>query len=92
MNDHDQSQYAGEVQERWGDTEAYKESARRTKKYTDDDHARINAAQDTIEAGLADMYTADERFKAHYETRAEGLAEYVASAIKANAARQGEPA
>jgi MerR family transcriptional regulator, thiopeptide resistance regulator len=59
------------------------------------DYARINAAQDTIEcshamhAGLADMYTADERFKAHYDTRPEGLAEYVASAIKANAARQG---
>jgi hypothetical protein len=34
------------------------------------------------------MYTADERFKANYEKRGEGLAEYVATAIKANQARQ----
>ena len=40
-----------------------------------------------MHAGLADMYTADERFKAHYDDRAEGLAEFVAQAIKANAAR-----
>jgi hypothetical protein len=129
MNDSDQSQHADEVQKRWGDTPAYKESARRTKKYGDEDWARINALQEAIEAslaealtagadadseqasnlaeearlhidrwfypcshamhaGLADMYTADERFKAHYESRVEGLAEYVAAAIKANAARQ----
>ncbi len=37
-----------------------------------------------MHAGLADLYTADERFRAHYEDRAEGLAEYVAEAIKAN--------
>jgi len=43
-----------------------------------------------MHSGLADMYTADERFKAHYEDRAEGLAAYVAAAIKANAARQGD--
>ena len=34
------------------------------------------------------MYTADERFKANYEKRGEGLAEYVATAIKANQAWQ----
>ena len=41
-----------------------------------------------MHAGLADMCTADERFRAHYEDRAEGLAEFVAAAIKANTARQ----
>ncbi len=37
--------------------------------------------------GLAEMYTADSRFREHYEKRAAGLAEWVAAAIKANAAR-----
>jgi len=40
-----------------------------------------------MHSGLADMYTADERFQAHYDDRKEGLAEYVSAAIKANAAR-----
>ena len=34
---------------------------------------------------LGEMYTADERFRAHYDERAEGLATYVAAAIDANA-------
>ena len=38
-------------------------------------------------AGLADMYEADPRFTAHYEDRAEGLAAFVATAIRANAMR-----
>jgi hypothetical protein len=42
----------------------------------------------SMHSGLADMYTADERFKANYEKRGEGLAEYVATAIKANQAWQ----
>ncbi len=37
--------------------------------------------------GLADVYTADERFRAHYERRAEGLARYLHEAIHANADR-----
>ena len=128
MSEHDQAQYQEEVAERWGNTEAYKESTRRSKKYSEADLAKIKAETEGIEvglaavmtegeaadggramdlaeaarlhidrwfypcspamhAGLADMYTADERFKAHYEDRAEGLAEFVAQAIKANAAR-----
>lgn len=39
-----------------------------------------------MHAGLADMYEADERFKGHYEERAEGLAAFVAAAVRANAA------
>ena len=41
-----------------------------------------------MHAKLADMYTSDERFRAHYDDRHDGLAEYVAGAIKANASRQ----
>ena len=128
MSKHDQAQYEAEVQERWGDTEAYKESSRRTKSYSDDDWAKIEAESEGIEAGLAaamadgevaegeramdlaeaarlhihrwyypcshaahaglaEMYTTDARFQAHYDHRADGLAEFVAAAIKANAAR-----
>ena len=43
-----------------------------------------------LHAGLADMYEADPRFKAHYENRAEGLADFVARAIRANALRAWE--
>ena len=128
MSEHDQAQYQEEVAERWGNTEAYKESSRRTKNYSEADLAKIKTESEgtdiglaavmtegeaadsdramhlaeaarlhidrwfypcspAMHAGLADMYTADERFKAHYEDRAEGLAEFVAQAIKANAAR-----
>lgn len=41
-----------------------------------------------MHAKLAEMYTADDRFRAHYDERAEGLAAYVAAAIGANAERQ----
>ena len=126
MGDFDHSPYAAEARERWGETDAYKESARRAKKYGKDEWAQIKAAQEGIEAaladamasgeaadgerarqlaeqarlqidrwfypcshrmhvGLADMYVADPRFRAHYDERAEGLAEYVAAAIRANA-------
>ncbi len=47
----DQPDYAAEAEERWGGTEAYRESMRRTSAYTDadwkaigDESARINAA------------------------------------------------
>jgi len=42
-------QHEAEVKERWGDTEAYKESARRTKAYTKEDWKRFKAESE--EAG-----------------------------------------
>ncbi|MGB4593591.1 MAG: MerR family transcriptional regulator [Coriobacteriia bacterium] len=41
--DFDPAQYEAEVKERWGETDAYKQSARRTKSYTKEDWKRINA-------------------------------------------------
>jgi MerR family transcriptional regulator, thiopeptide resistance regulator len=38
-----------------------------------------------MHAGLADMYEADARFRRHYDERAEGLARFVARAIRTNA-------
>ena len=42
-----------------------------------------------IHKGLGEMYAADPRFAANYETIAEGLAVYFRDAIRANAARAG---
>ena len=119
-------QWAKEAEERWGHTDEYRESVRRTRSYDAEAKARIAEELDAIEAdfaeamaagvpaedplargiaerarlhidrwyypcppmmhaGLAEMYTADERFRAHYDDRAEGLASYVADAIRANA-------
>jgi DNA-binding transcriptional MerR regulator len=42
-----------------------------------------------LHAGLGRMYAEDERFAAHYESVAPGLARYVSTAVQANAARRG---
>lgn len=47
------NQYAKEVRERWGETEAYKECERRTAKYTADDWNDLSAGMDAIMAGFA---------------------------------------
>ena len=130
FGEHDPAQYDAEVQERWGETDAYAESKRKTAAYSKDDWLRIKAEGADVEArfaaalrdgvaadsepamdiaeehrqqitrnfydcppemhaGLGRMYTDDERFTAHYEQRAPGLAQYVSTAVQANAARQG---
>jgi DNA-binding transcriptional MerR regulator len=129
FGEHDPAQYDTEAEERWGQTDAYTESRRKTAAYTKDDWLRITAegadvearfaaalrdgvpadseqAMDVAEAhrqhisrwfyacppemhaGLGRMYVEDERFTAHYEEIAPGLAEYVSTAVQANAARQ----
>jgi hypothetical protein len=128
MNQLDHARYEAEARERWGDTEAYKESSRRTRGYSEEDWATIKGQAEVIEAGfasaledgdppdgdramglaeqarlhidrwfypcstemhagLAEMYVADPRFRAYYDDRAAGLAEYVSAAIRANGAR-----
>jgi DNA-binding transcriptional MerR regulator len=129
FGDDDPSHYDTEVEERWGKTDAYAESRRKTSSYTKEDWLRIKEegadverrfasalqsgvpadseqAMDLAEAhrqqisrnfydcspemhaGLGRMYVEDERFTAHYEQIAPGLAEYVSTAVQANAARQ----
>lgn len=124
----DPAAYEDEARERWGHTDAYKESQRRTRGYSKEDWARIHEAESQVltaladelargtpatheramdlaealrlhidrwfypcshqqHAALAEMYLADPRFTAYYEERAPGLAQYVADAIRANAAR-----
>jgi DNA-binding transcriptional MerR regulator len=123
-------EYEAEAEQKWGETEAWAQSKRRTTSYSKDDWLRIKAEGDDIEArfasalrdgvpadseaamdlaeehrqqinrnfydcppqmhaGLGRMYVEDERFTAHYEEIAPGLAQYVSTAVQANAARQG---
>ena len=130
FGEHDPAQYEAEVQERWGETDAYAESKRKTAAYSKDDWVRIKAEQEDIgtrfvralqsgaaadsaeamdvaeahrqsitrnfydcspemHAALGRMYVEDERFTATYEAMAPGLAQYVSTAVQANAARQG---
>lgn len=130
FGEHDPERYEAEVRERWGETDAYAESKRRTAAYAKEDWLRILAEGEDLEArfaaalaagvpagseramdlaeehrqqisrnfydcppemhaGLGRMYVEDERFTAHYEQRAAGLAQYVSTAVQANAARQG---
>ena len=126
FGDNDPRRHETEAQQRWGNTDAYKESSRRTSSYSKEDWQRIQEqtaanvqqfvtamqsrlaaasveAMDAAEAhrllisefyydcnyqihtGLAEMYVADERFAAHYNNYAAGLAQYISEAIHANA-------
>jgi MerR family transcriptional regulator, thiopeptide resistance regulator len=130
FGDADPAQYDAEVEQRWGDTDAYAQSQRRTAAYSKEDWLRIRAEAEDLEArfaaamargvpaesepamdlaeehrqqitgtyydcppemhaALGRMYVEDERFTAHYDGRAPGLARYVSTAVQANAARQG---
>jgi len=123
-------EYEAEAEERWGETEAWAQSRRRTSSYRKEDWLRIKAEADDVQnrfaeamrsgaaadseramdvaeehrqhitrwfydcppamhAGLGRMYVEDERFTATYERTAAGLAQYVSTAVQANAVRQG---
>jgi MerR family transcriptional regulator, thiopeptide resistance regulator len=129
FGEHDPAQYEAEAEERWGDTEAWAESQRRTRGYSKEDWLRVRsemedignrwvaalrsgAPPDSVEAmdvaeldrqhisrafydcppemhaALGRMYVEDPRFTATYERMAPGLAQYVSTAVQANAARQ----
>ena len=128
FGDDDPTQHAAEAERRWGDTDSYRESHRRTSGYTKADWLELKAAGEAVESrlasalhaglppdsaeamaaaeahrahisrwfydcdhathqALANLYVTDERFAAHYERRAAGLAQYVHDAIHANAVR-----
>ena len=118
------NEYEEEARERWGDTDAYKQSTSRTSKYTKDDFAAAKVDQEAttekfviafgnsyavtsaqaqeavvahraaiskwfyecsveMQKNLALMYIEDHRFKAYYDGRVRGLAQYVHDAIMA---------
>lgn len=55
FGDEDPTKHAKEAEERWGDTDAYRESQRRTKGYTKEDWLRISKESEAIEAGFAEL-------------------------------------
>jgi len=58
FGEHDPTQYADEVQERWGDTDAYQQSTQRTSSYTKDDWIRIKAEQEAAGVRFAEVMAA----------------------------------
>jgi DNA-binding transcriptional MerR regulator len=54
----DPDEHAAEVQDRWGDTDAYRESARRTARYTKEDWVRIKAEGEAATRMVVDAMAA----------------------------------
>ncbi len=55
FGDFDPSEYEDEVRERWGDTDAYRESTRRTKSYSKQDWQRFKNESDEINNQIASL-------------------------------------
>lgn len=58
FGDHDPTQYAQEAEERWGTTDAYRESHRRTSSYTKVQWQRLGAQSAEIESEFASCLSA----------------------------------
>ncbi len=54
-----QKQYSDEAKQRWGDTDAYTQSTKRTASYTKEDWARIQSETDAIYEGFAEQMNGD---------------------------------
>lgn len=57
FGDFDPSEHEEEARQRWGDTDAYRESARRTRGYTAEDWRRFKASSEATENRLAELFT-----------------------------------
>lgn len=57
----DHARYEEEARERWGETGAYRESVRRTRRYTKEDWARYRAEADALVARWAEQLAAGRR-------------------------------
>jgi hypothetical protein len=58
FGDFDPAEYEDEVKERWGETAASRESARRTRRYTKDDWARSKAESEAVNGAIATLMDA----------------------------------
>lgn len=81
-----QAEHGAEAAERWGETGAYRESMRRITDFSNEEWKRIKEEGEAQEARMAALLKqgSDPRFAAHYDERAEDLASFVATAIRAN--------
>ena len=68
FGDFDPAEYAAEAEQRWGGTDAYRESARRTASYTKSDWEAIRREADAINAGFLKLMAAGDT--AHGEAAA----------------------
>jgi DNA-binding transcriptional MerR regulator len=57
FGENDQAQYADEAKERWGDTDAYKQSMQRTARYTKEDWLKIKAEAADLHQRMAAAFT-----------------------------------
>ena len=55
FGDFDHAQYAEEAEQRWGDTDAFRESQKRAKKYSKEDWARIKEEGEAVMAAFAEL-------------------------------------
>jgi MerR family transcriptional regulator, thiopeptide resistance regulator len=58
FGDFDPAEHEAEAERRWGETDAYKESARRTRRYTKEDWSRFKAQSDLANQALAELMDA----------------------------------
>jgi DNA-binding transcriptional MerR regulator len=58
FGDHDPEEHAEEARERWGDTDAYRQSQQRTARYTKDDWVRIKAEAEAVTQRFQDLLAA----------------------------------
>lgn len=56
FGEHDPTQHAEEAEQRWGETDTYRQSHERTSRYTKDDWVRIKAEGADLQARLAAAY------------------------------------
>ena len=56
FGDDDPTEHAAEARERWADTDAYRQSHERTRRYDKHDWLRLRAARDDLEARLAEAF------------------------------------
>ena len=61
----DHEQYEDEVEQRWGDGDAYKVSMHRTRRYGKGDWARIKTVREDVVARLAELMTAGAQAAGH---------------------------
>ena len=61
FDEFEHAQYADEARERWGQTDAYRESARRTRSYSKEDWVRIKSEMNAIHEGMAELLAAGQR-------------------------------
>ena len=58
FGDFDPKEYEKEAEERWGNTDAYKESARRTKRYSKEDWIEVRKETEAVNEALAALLDA----------------------------------